>query len=122
MYKISEISQLTGLPISTLRYYETIRILEPKRLENGYRTFSEDDLEWIRFIKQAKQIGMNLETMLNYAELRKKGDQTIIQRISILVDQERILRHQISELENHLDFILLKKHHFYEKLQNKSEH
>ncbi|MCE2141556.1 MerR family transcriptional regulator, partial [Streptococcus thermophilus] len=53
--------------------------------------------------------------------LREQGDSTIIQRISLLVEQERILREQITDLEAHLDFILQKKHHYYESLQKNSE-
>ena len=56
-----------------------------------------------------------------FRSLREQGDSTIIQRISLLVEQERILREQITDLEAHLDFILQKKHHYYESLQKNSE-
>ncbi|MCT3138213.1 MerR family transcriptional regulator, partial [Lactococcus lactis] len=55
------------------------------------------------------------------SRLREQGDSTIIQRISLLVEQERILRQQITDLKGHLDFILQKKHHYYETLQKNSE-
>lgn len=51
---------------------------------------------------------MPLTKIQEYSNLREQGDSTIIQRISLLVEQERILREQITDLEAHLDFILQK--------------
>lgn len=118
-YKISEIALLTELPIATLRYYEELDLLKPARNSSNYREFTEADLEWIYFIKRAKATGMPLAKIQDYSRLREQGDSTIIQRISLLVEQERILRQQITDLEGHLDFILQKKHHYYETLQKK---
>ncbi|WP_416435240.1 MerR family transcriptional regulator [Lactococcus lactis] len=120
-YKISEIALLTELPIATLRYYEELDLLKPARNSSNYREFTEADLEWIFFIKRAKATGMSLAKIQDYSRLREQGDSTIIQRISLLVEQERILRQQITDLEGHLDFILQKKHHYYETLQKNSE-
>lgn len=120
-YKISEIALLTELPIATLRYYEELDLLKPARNSSNYREFTEADLEWIYFIKRAKATGMPLAKIQDYSRLREQGDSTIIQRISLLVEQERILRQQITDLEGHLDFILQKKHHYYETLQKNSE-
>lgn len=120
-YKISEIALLTGLSVPTLRYYEELGLLKPERNSSNYREFTEVDLAWIEFIKRAKATGMSLTKIQEYSHLREQGDSTILQRISLLVEQERILRQQITELEEHLDFILQKKHHYYESLQKNSE-
>ena len=43
---ISELSKLSGLSTPTIRYYEQIQLLpKPKRLSNGYRQYSEEDLK-----------------------------------------------------------------------------
>lgn len=107
-YKISEISLLIGLSVPTLRYYEELELLKPQRNSSNYREFTEADLAWIEFIKRAKATGMPLTKIQEYSNLREQGDSTIIQRISLLVEQERILREQITDLEAHLDFILQK--------------
>mgnify|MGYP000924162790 FL=1 len=120
-YKISEIALLTELPIATLRYYEELNLIKPARNSSNYRELTEADLEWIYFIKRAKATGMPLAKIQDYSRLREQGDSTIIQRISLLVEQERILRQQITDLEGHLDFILQKKHYYYESLQKNSE-
>lgn len=120
-YKISEIAKITDLSIATLRYYEELGLLSPQRNSSNYREFTEQDLSWIDFIKRAKATGMTLAKIQEYAKLREQGDGTIIQRIGLLVEQERVLRGQIAELEAHLDFILQKKHGYYDHLQKNSE-
>lgn len=117
MYKISEIAKLTGLSVPTLRYYEELGLLKPQRLANNYREFSEADLDWIAFIKRAKQTGMSLENIIKYAQLREQGDATILPRLGILIEQERILMAQAQEIQGHLDFIRQKKRTYYEHLQ-----
>lgn len=120
-YKISEISSLTGLSVTTLHYYEDLDLLKPQHSDSNCHEFTEQDLAWIDFIKRAKATGMTLAKIQEYAKLREQGDATIIQRIGLLVEQERVLRGQIAELEEHLDFILQKKHGYYDHLQKNSE-
>ena len=120
MYKISEIAQKTGLSVATLRYYESIGLIEPSRLENNYREFSEQDLAWLDFIARAKKTGMSLEKILEFSKLRQAGDATIIPRISLLVEQEHVLMQQQAELEENLAFLRQKKQHYYDLLQKQS--
>ncbi len=59
---ISELSKLSGLNAPTIRYYEQIKLLpKPQRLGNGYRKYSENDLQQLLLIKQAQQVGFTLE-------------------------------------------------------------
>ncbi|QSE76624.1 MerR family transcriptional regulator [Lactococcus taiwanensis] len=120
-YKISEISSLTGLSVTTLHYYEDLDLLKPQHSDSNCHEFTEQDLAWLDFIKRALATGMPLAKIQEYAKLREQGDATIIQRIGLLVEQERVLRGQIAELEAHLDFILQKKHGYYDHLQKNSE-
>ncbi|QDK69917.1 MerR family transcriptional regulator [Lactococcus protaetiae] len=119
-YKISEISALTGLSISTLRYYEDLELLKPQRNTNNYRVFTDDDLRWIEFISRAKATGMALTKIVEYSKLREQGEHTIIQRISLLIEQEKILLTQKEEIENHIKFLQDKKHHYYDLLEKRN--
>jgi DNA-binding transcriptional MerR regulator len=65
MYKISEVAKITGFSIPTLRYYEELGISAPAKNKNGYREYSEADIEWLRFIHRLKQTGMPLESTKN---------------------------------------------------------
>ncbi|MBN3860304.1 MerR family transcriptional regulator [Neisseriaceae bacterium PsAf] len=59
--KISELSKLSGVPASSIRYYEQINLIsKPKRHKNGYREYTEHDFQQLFLIKQAQQIGFSL--------------------------------------------------------------
>ncbi|MBU7456422.1 MerR family transcriptional regulator [Leuconostoc fallax] len=117
IYRISDISRLTNLSIPTLRYYEDLELLKPKRDLNNYRMFTEKDLTWITFIKRAKATGMSLSNIIKYSKLREKGDKTIIDRIDLLQHQENILKDEQKIIQEHIDFLQNKKQ-YYNRLLN----
>ena len=58
---IGEAAARTGLPAKTIRYYEEIRLIQPHRAENGYRSFSEKDLHKLSFLARARALGFSIE-------------------------------------------------------------
>ena len=71
--KIQEFSQQTGLSAKTIRYYESIGILRsPQRAPNGYREYSEQDLERARFVAGARSLELSLDEI---SELLAMQDQ-----------------------------------------------
>ena len=48
--KIKELEQASGIPRASIRFYEKEGLLEPERMENGYREYSDGDLEALRKI------------------------------------------------------------------------
>ena len=58
---IREASAASGLPAKTIRFYEEIGLIAPKRSENGYRVFSERDLHELTFLARARGLGFPLE-------------------------------------------------------------
>ena len=42
---IRDLEQQTGLDRATIRYYEKEGLLNPHRTENGYRDYSDTDLQ-----------------------------------------------------------------------------
>jgi DNA-binding transcriptional MerR regulator len=55
---ISELAQKTGVSLRSLRYYEEKQLLKPNRLDNGYRQYSEIDIEQIRMIQLYLSMGL----------------------------------------------------------------
>jgi DNA-binding transcriptional MerR regulator len=69
-YRISDVARRTGLPTSTLRYYERIGLLPvPGRTESGYRAYEERALERLAFIARAKALGLALDEIGELANL-----------------------------------------------------
>jgi DNA-binding transcriptional MerR regulator len=62
--RIAEVATRTGVPATTLRYYEDIGLLAPARRKgNGYRAYTERDVERLRFITRAKQLEISLDEL-----------------------------------------------------------
>ncbi|MGE7824979.1 MerR family transcriptional regulator [Paenibacillus sp. NPDC093718] len=102
-YIISEFSAITGISIYTLRYYEKEKLIIPNRKENGRRCYSDGDITWIQFIKRLKDTGMPIKEIQKYAELRAKGDTTLVERMEMLVQHRVVLKEKTVKLLEHLD-------------------
>ena len=52
-YSIKEVSQITGIPAYTLRYWEKeFPKLKPKKSKKGQRTYTRKDIDIIKYIKE----------------------------------------------------------------------
>ncbi|MCT8159961.1 Cu(I)-responsive transcriptional regulator [Pseudoruegeria sp. SHC-113] len=58
---IGDVSNRTGLPAKTIRYYEDIGLVRPLRSANGYRSFRESDLHKLAFLGRARALGFSIE-------------------------------------------------------------
>jgi len=60
-YSISVVSRMLNTHPQTLRMYERLGLIKPRRNERGNRLFSEEDIERIRKIQELTQrMGVNL--------------------------------------------------------------
>ena len=67
-YRIAEIAELSGFSPSTLRYYEHAGVLAaPDRTPAGYRLYTDRDLERLRLIARAKDLGCSLDEITELA-------------------------------------------------------
>ena len=90
---ISKFSEAAGISASALRYYEKKGLLRVNRDPAGRRDYSEDDIEWVKFLQRLKDTGMLLRDIRHYSDLRYQGDSTVEERMALLV------RHRESVLE-----------------------
>jgi Cu(I)-responsive transcriptional regulator len=58
---IGEVSERSGLPPKTIRYYEDIDLVRPLRSDNGYRSFRESDIHKLAFLGRARALGFSIE-------------------------------------------------------------
>lgn len=60
-YHISELAEKCGVNKETIRYYERVGLLlEPSRTNAGYRIFSNESVNRIKFIKRMQDLGFTL--------------------------------------------------------------
>lgn len=100
-YSIGEFSRITGLGIHTLRYYEHEGLITPKRSEQNRRCYSDDDIAWAEFLLRLKDTGMPIREIRRYAELRAQGEESIRERLLMLVSHDEFLDEQIRKLQEH---------------------
>jgi DNA-binding transcriptional MerR regulator len=102
-FSIGEFSNMTGMSIHTLRYYEKEKLITPARQDNGRRSYSENDVRWIQFIKRLKATNMPIKEIRKYADLRAKGDSTLVERLEMLTKHRTALKDEITKLNEHLE-------------------
>jgi Hg(II)-responsive transcriptional regulator len=68
---IGELAKRAGVNRETVRYYERRRLLPlPKRTVSGYRSFSDDAVRRIIFIRRAQALGFSLNEIKEFLQLR----------------------------------------------------
>lgn len=120
-YSIKQISQLTGLPAPTLRYYEKEGLLpNVRRSSGGNRRFTAEDLEALELICCLKSTGMPIKKIKEFVELSGYGNDTLKTRCEMLHEHKRSVEEQLAQMEKHLKKVNCKIEHFtaqYEAFQ-----
>lgn len=75
MYLIKKASEISGVSVRTLRHYDDIGLLSPKKQENGYRYYSEEDMSKLQTILFYKYLGFSLKQI---EELLAQEDKEIL--------------------------------------------
>ncbi|MEK3884655.1 MerR family transcriptional regulator [Paenibacillus sp. PL2-23] len=90
--RISEVAKQSGLPISTIRYYEKEGIIPDEftcRDQNNYRIYNVDILRHLEVVKTCLAVGFSIHDLK--AMMAMKGIPK--------EEQARMLKHKISEIE-----------------------
>ena len=58
---IKEIEHISGIDRANIRFYEREELLSPARLENGYRDYSEEDLQALLRIRLLRSLHISME-------------------------------------------------------------
>lgn len=74
MLKIGEVSNLSGIGIEALRFYEKSGLLDkPERTSSGYRMYDSRVLERLAFIRQAQVLGFSLDEIKQIIDEKRAG-------------------------------------------------
>ena len=89
---IKDVEERTGLSRSSIRFYEKEKLIEPSRNErNGYRDYSENDVENIKKIAYLRTLGISIE------DIRSIISEKVTLR-EMIVKQNKVLKSQITDL------------------------
>jgi Hg(II)-responsive transcriptional regulator len=71
LMRIGELATRAGVPTATVRYYERRGLIaQPGRSASGYREYTVAEVDRIRFIRRAQDLGFALEEIQELLELR----------------------------------------------------
>ncbi|BDR53178.1 hypothetical protein KIM372_10850 [Bombiscardovia nodaiensis] len=109
-HPIREASLLSGLPESTLRYYESIGIIGPisRDPSSGHRRYSDADVDTLLAIACINTTGMSLNQMREYIEHRQGGPQAASHQVELLAQQACKLEQEMKELELRRQYVEVK--------------
>ena len=71
--RISQLAERSGVPVTTLRFYEGAGLVPAERSESGYRLYGEQAVERLEFIGAAKHLGLPLEEIAELLGVWERG-------------------------------------------------
>jgi DNA-binding transcriptional MerR regulator len=103
-YSIKEAAALTGLPASTLRYYEQIGVIAPvsRGASSGHRVYDEGDLDELMWVSCLAATGMSVSDMRLYMANNRRGAEAA-------ADQRRLLEEQQQRLATEARALVLRQ-------------
>jgi Hg(II)-responsive transcriptional regulator len=115
-FTTGQVARKANVNIETIRYYERRGLIpEPPRRESGYRQYSQDAVDQVRFIKRAQELGFSLQEIRELLtlkldpstpaiEVREKAEakvQDIEGKIDTLQKMRHALLHLIGQCDGH---------------------
>lgn len=108
MFSIGELAKQTKVKIPTIRYYESIGLLDSVRTQGNQRRYSRKELERLTFIRHARDLGFSIESISSLIELQDHPDRSCYEATKLAETHLRNVRSkikQLSLLEQELDRI-----------------
>ncbi|MBF8258023.1 MAG: MerR family transcriptional regulator [Actinobacteria bacterium] len=90
---IGELSRMVNLTQRTIRYYEEIGLLHSvRRIENGKRVYTDDDVRRLKFINRLKVLGLSLAEMVALEKIyrQQRNNREIIPKLVNLLDERAV--------------------------------
>ena len=85
---INEVCKSTGLTKKAILYYEKENFISPKKLSNGYRDYSNEDIKILQEISLYRKLDISVKDIMTI--LKSKDKREILNRIVIEKEQKRL--------------------------------
>ncbi|MCX5395532.1 MerR family transcriptional regulator [Streptomyces sp. NBC_00102] len=109
-HTIKEAAALTGLPASTLRYYESIGVIAPvaRGESSGHRVYTDADMNLLIGIACLAATGMSVGDMRHYVENGRLGPAAAEQQIALLSERAERLAEEARLIRIRRKYVKLK--------------
>lgn len=96
---IAEVAERLHLSAHTIRYYERIGLVEVERDALGHRSYGLAAMRRLEFIRRMRQSGMSMADLERYLTLVEGGEDTVPQRLDVLLEHRDTVRAQVHDLQ-----------------------
>lgn len=121
MYSIGQVSAMTNLPISTLRYYDKEGFFPNLEKQSGIRRFSQAELDAIRMIECLKRSGLEIKDIRQFFEWVEEGPSTYPNRKAMFEARKAAVEEEMKQLEKTLDMLKFKCWYYEQAIKDGSE-
>jgi len=99
--RIGQLASQTGSSVETIRYYEKAGLLpSPARLPNGYRSYGEQHLKWLKFVQRSRSLGFSQKQSRQLLELAEQPPEACADVHGLLLRQLEDIDKKIKDLDN----------------------
>lgn len=100
MLSIGELSRRTGVKVPTIRYYEQMGLIAAaERTKGNQRRYGQAELEQLRFIRHARELGFSLEAISALIDLQAEPGRPCAEARAIAAAQLEQVRSRIRRLQ-----------------------
>ena len=98
--RIGEAAEAAGLEATAIRFYEKQGVLPgPDRTDSGYRNYTDEDVDLLRFVRRARNLEIPLDDVRQIVELRSRGQAPcgVVRRV--MAREATAIESRIAELQ-----------------------
>jgi len=98
--QIQDLTQHTGVSEKTIRYYESIGVLpKPRRRPNGYRHYTEADVDRVKLVAGARRLDLSLDDIKEILAMRDRREAPCRAMLDMLEHKKGEIRQRIRQLQ-----------------------
>jgi DNA-binding transcriptional MerR regulator len=122
MYTIGQVSEMFGLPVSTLRYYDKQGLFPQMKRESGIRKFSDRELEELRVIECLKKSGLEIKDIKKFMDWCVEGPATYVNRKELLEARKKHVEEEMERLKKAYDMLRYKCWYYETAIKDGNEY
>ena len=112
--KIKQCSEQVSMSPRTIRFYEEMGLIKTQRANNGYREYTQEDVERLQQIKLLRELGVSMEDVKHYFTSSIPLQEVLLKRKEELMEQKKDIQSLIEIVEDiEKQKVPLSKHTLY---------
>lgn len=116
-FTTKQVGERLGISPHTIRFYcNKGLVAHVRRSRNGYRLFTEQQVDWLKTLVCLSRCGFSVPEMKRYTGLCRNGVGTAPERKAMLETKKRQLWQKLEDIHSSIDFIERKQELFDQNL------